>query len=271
MIAAPAILTDTTRCTGCEACVGACKSVNHLAEDRPRSWKGRVDDLSSTRYTTIVRSRDEKGVHFARQQCRHCLEPACASACIVGALKKTPEGPVAYDDSKCMGCRYCMVACPFGIPRYDWEKAVPYVRKCNLCYDRLKAGEQPGCTEACPYDATVFGTRDELLAVARERIADAPGRYIDRIYGEREVGGTSVLMISDIPLDFLSLKADLGETPLPELTWASLNKVPPAVLGMGGLMAGIYWTIGRRMEMQTAAAEVSSEDSDNALSEEPSE
>ena len=250
MIASPAILTDTTRCTGCEACVAACKAVNGLEEDRPRRWKRSIDDLSSTRFTTIVRRADENGVHFTRRQCRHCLDPACASACIVGALRKTPEGPVIYDDKRCMGCRYCMVACPFDVPRYDWELAVPFVRKCTLCYDRLREGGQPGCTEACPYEATVFGSRDELLGIARKRMAEKPDQYVQKIYGEHEVGGTSVLTISDIPLDFLAWKPDVGEEPLPELTWAALSKVPPVILGMGGLMSGVYWIIGRRMQMQ---------------------
>lgn len=254
MIASPAILTDTTLCTGCEACVAACKTVNGLAEDRPRRWKRRIDDLSSTRFTTIMRETDANGQHFARRQCRHCLEPACASACIVGALHKTPEGPVIYDDTKCMGCRYCMVACPYGIPRYDWEKAVPYVRKCTLCYTRLTQGIQPGCTEACPGKATIFGSREELLGVAKKRLAEDPKRYVQKVFGEHEVGGTLVLMISDIPLDFLSWKPDMADEPLPDLTWAALSKVPPVVLTVGGLMAGIYWIIGRRMRMQAIEA-----------------
>ncbi len=250
MIASAAILTDTTRCTGCESCVEACKRVNGLGEDRPRPWKRDIDDLSSTRFTTLLRRTDERGAHFVRQQCRHCLEPACVSACIVGALRKTSEGPVTYDEGKCMGCRYCMVACPFTIPRYDWEKTVPYVRKCTLCYERLQEGRQPACTEECPYEATVFGTRDKLLQVARTRIANNPGRYVPKIYGEHEVGGTAVLMISDIPLDFLSWGSKTMDEPLPELTWAALSKVPPIVVAVGGLMAGVYWIIGRRIRMQ---------------------
>jgi len=128
-----AILTDVTRCTGCEKCVDACKDEYELGEDRP--WRGQsaIDDLSASRYTTIV---NKPGNHHVRQQCRHCLEPACVSACIVGALQKTPEGPVIYDAKKCIGCRYCLMSCPFDIPRYDWDRAVPYVRKCTMCYDR---------------------------------------------------------------------------------------------------------------------------------------
>jgi formate dehydrogenase iron-sulfur subunit len=247
-----AILTDTTKCTGCEICVAACKIENSLGPDKAARQKSAIDDLSSTRYSTILR---KKGGHYVRQQCRHCLHPACVSACLVGALQKTPEGPVIYDKSKCMGCRYCMTSCPYGIPRYDWDKAVPYVRKCSMCYERLIEGGQPACVGACPEGATIFGSRDELLAIARERIDAEPQKYVQKIYGDDdEIGGASVLYISDIPLDFLSWKPELGETALPELTWAALSKVPPVILGMGGLMTGIYWIIGRRMKMQEARA-----------------
>jgi formate dehydrogenase iron-sulfur subunit len=240
-----AILTDTTLCTGCEKCVTACKQVNHLGPDQPRRWKLRIDDLSATRFTTIVRHDDQ----YVRQQCRHCVEPACVSACLVGAMRKTPEGPVVYDGDRCMGCRYCMMACPYEIPRYDWAAAVPYVRKCTLCADRLAEGKVPACVEACPEQATIFGDRDALIAEAHRRIRATPARYVDKVYGEHDVGGTSVLMISSVPLDFLAAGAVTDE-PLPELTWAALSKVPPLALGVGGLMAGVFWITGRRMKLQ---------------------
>lgn len=250
------ILTDTTLCTGCETCVHACKATYKLGRDRAWRWKNKIDDLSSTRFTTIIR---RPGNRYVRQQCRHCVSPACASACIVGALQKTDIGPVIYDEKRCMGCRYCMMACPYGIPRYSWEARVPLVRKCILCYDRIRTGGQPACTEACPYKATIFGPRDELIAEARRRFERNPGKYFPReapkIYGEHEVGGTSVLYISDISLDFLGWRPNLGDQPLPTLTWAALAKVPPIVLGVAGLMSGIYWVIGRRMQLQAEAAE----------------
>ncbi len=250
-----AILVDTTLCTGCEECVQACKQEYGLAADQPRRWKRSIHALSSTRYTTILR---RPGNHYVRQLCRHCREPACASACIVGALQKTENGPVVYDSSLCMGCRYCMMACPYGIPRYDWDKSVPLVQKCILCAPRLARGEQPACTEACQYGATTFGTREEILAEAHRRLAQDPDKYMPEVYGEHEVGGTSVLYISDIPLDFLAYKPDLGEEPLPELTLAALSKVPPIMLGMGGVMTGVWWIIGRRMKLAAEAASAES-------------
>jgi formate dehydrogenase iron-sulfur subunit len=246
----PAILTDTTLCTGCEQCVAACKQENGLGKDRLRHGQEAVGGLSSTRFCTVLRRPDD---HFVRQQCRHCLEPACVSACLVGAMQKSPEGPVIYDADRCMGCRYCMVACPYGIPRYDWEQAVPYVRKCTLCYGRLQQGKLPACVEACPQKATIFGDRQELLQEAHRRLEANPGKYVPQVYGEHEVGGTSVLYLSDVPLDFLSWRPELDDRPLPDRTWASLKKVPPLVVAVGGVMTGIRWIIGRRMRIAAQA------------------
>ena len=271
-----AILTDTTLCTGCEKCVEACKRENELGKDLPRPWKTRIDDLSSTRYTTIVR---RPGDRFVRQQCRHCVEPACVSACLVGALRKTPEGPVIYDSDRCMGCRYCMMACPYGIPRYDWEEPVPYVRKCNMCYERITDDKKkdddrkPACVEACPREATIFGDRDELLDKAWCRIRENPGKYVKKVFGETEVGGTSVIYISDISLDFLSFDRELEDGSLPDLTWASLSKVPPLAVGVAGVMAGAWWIIGRRMKLAeeiTQSATAAEETDHDASESEPS-
>ena len=246
-----AILTDTTLCIGCRECVIACKKENDLDVDIPRRWA--LDDGLSARNWTSILERD--GGKFVRKQCRHCLEPACASACPVGALHKTPEGPVVYDESKCLGCRYCMMACPYGIPRYDWDRQVPYVRKCVMCYDRIKRGGQPACTEACPTKATIFGDRDELLAEAKRRIRENPERYHNKVWGEHEVGGTSVLMISDTDLSFLSYGNQLDEKPLPKLTAPAMEAVPYTFVGVGAVMAGLHWVYGRKQEVAREQAE----------------
>jgi formate dehydrogenase iron-sulfur subunit len=245
------ILIDTTLCNGCEKCIVACKEENNLGKDRP--WRGQesIDGLSATRWSTIIRKPEGN----IRNQCRHCVEPACVSACIVGALKKLPEGPVVYDEDRCMGCRYCMLACPYGIPRYDWDRNTPLVQKCIMCAPRLAEGRPPACVEACPEKAMIFGTRAELIAEGHRRIKANPGKYQPRVYGEKEVGGTCVMLVSDIPLDFLVWKSDLGEKPLPEYSWAALKKVPGVVFGVGALMAGTYWVIGRRMKLAHLQAE----------------
>ena len=240
-----AILTDITKCIGCSECVAACKVANDLPPDKPRRWQA-GDGLSAANWTSILRLKDN---HYVRKQCRHCIDPACATACPVGALHKTPEGPIVYDNDKCLGCRYCMMACPYGIPRYDWDNTVPYVRKCIMCYDRVKDGKQPACTEACPVGATIFGERDDLIKEARRRIKAEPGKYIQEIYGENEVGGTGVLYISDIDLGVLTNGKELPEKPLSETTKAAMGAVPVVFIGMGAFLTGLHWIVKRRQKL----------------------
>lgn len=240
-----AILTDITKCIGCLECVVACKAENQLKQDVPREFH-RMDGLSARNWTSIV----ERDNHYVRKQCRHCLDPACVSACPVAALIKTDTGPVIYDASKCIGCRYCMIACPYGIPRYDWDEAVPYIQKCDMCFDRLERGQQPACTAACPEKATIFGDRDELLAEAHNRIKAGNGKYIDKVWGEHDCGGTSVLYISDIDLGFLTYPKRNLQVSLPQTTAPAMNAVPPAFVGMGALMGGLYWFFRRRERIQ---------------------
>ena len=162
-----AILTDVTKCVGCEKCVDACVAEHNHGPSLRWRWSSN-DGLSGSRFTSVVRS---EGNAYVRKQCRHCLDPACVTACPVGALTKTESGAVVYDAHKCMGCRYCMMSCPFGIPRYTWNENVPLVSKCSMCYEkRLKDGKQPACTEACPEGATIFGDRDELIAEAKRKM-----------------------------------------------------------------------------------------------------
>jgi len=244
------ILIDVTRCTGCQRCVDACVSANQLGDDAPLPQHA-PDGLSAQRWSSIVQPA---AGHYVRKQCRHCLEPACVSVCPAGAMHKTPEGPVIYDSSVCLGCRYCMMACPFGIPRYEWDSAAPLVRKCTLCYERLKQGQLPACVEACPEGALLFGTRGDLLTEAHRRLQAQPSRYLPTVYGEHEVGGTSVLYVSDVSLDFLGFQGAPGQTPLPDLTWDWLVKVPPVGWGVMALMAGTYWIIKRRMKLAARQA-----------------
>jgi formate dehydrogenase iron-sulfur subunit len=248
-----AILTDVTLCIGCEECVAACKRTNDTGEDdAPWQWQGGAEELSSSRWTTIARTQGR----YVRVHCRHCLDPACAAACPVAALYTTESGAVAYDADICMGCRYCMVACPFRMTRYEWDSPLPRVRKCILCHDAVTSGEldEPACTAACPTKATIFGEREALLAEARRRIEAHPDKYINHIWGEHEVGGTSVLYISDVELTAAGWPEELPGHAVPELATTVLSTVPATFLTVGAGMAGIHWVIRRRDRLAAEAA-----------------
>ncbi|MFY9644967.1 MAG: 4Fe-4S dicluster domain-containing protein, partial [Terriglobales bacterium] len=183
-----AILYDATMCIGCKQCEGACAQQNKLPYDDAVAAES---EQSAHKYTVVL-SKDDK---FMRRLCMHCEKPACASVCPVGALHKTKEGPVVYDVWKCIGCRYCMVACVFAQPKYEWGSLNPRVRKCIMCPDRVVAGKPTACAEICPTGATKFGERDDLISEAKERLRQNPSTYLPRIYGLTEVGGTSVFIL----------------------------------------------------------------------------
>jgi formate dehydrogenase iron-sulfur subunit len=189
------------------------------------------------------------GEHFSRRLCMNCQQPACASVCPVGALQKTSLGPVVYNAEKCMGCRYCMQACPFQVPTYEWGQILPKMRKCDMCYARQSQGKLTACAEACPVGATMLGNRDELIAVAHQRIAGKPEAYYPKIYGIQEVGGTSVLFLSAVPFEQIGLCTHVPMGPLPETTWRVLELVPDLVSTGTVLLGGIWWITNRRAEV----------------------
>jgi formate dehydrogenase iron-sulfur subunit len=237
------ILVDVTRCTGCEKCVAACVKRNGFDQwqaDRDRAVT--EDGLSEHRVSTVLKVSDGR---FARKSCLHCIDPACASACPVGAISKTPAGPVLYDRSKCIGCRYCMLACTFHVPRYQWDETVPYMVKCDMCSDRLARGRQPACVEACPQKVLKFGDRDQLLSEAHAAIRQDPERYRNRVWGEREFGGTSVMYIGDVDLSVLGWPVH-GAPPIPSLTEPLVHKTPFIGLGVAMGLLGINWIVKRR-------------------------
>lgn len=263
-----AVLCDANKCIGCRGCQAACKQWNENDEIIPVEENGvqsvnrgsyeNPPQLSAQTWTKVrfTEVEDAGVLHwvFTKIQCMHCEHPACAAACLVGALQKTEDGPVVYDDGKCIGCRYCMVACPFGVPTYDWDKPMPWIRKCVFCADRLGAGMEPACVKTCPTNALKFGEREELIAEAHERIAAAPGKYVDHIYGEKEVGGTSWLYLSPVPFEKLGFPT-LGSEPVTINVERAMGAVPPVLVGVAALMAGVYWLAKRRGKISQAKDE----------------
>jgi Fe-S-cluster-containing dehydrogenase component len=245
------MLTDTTLCVGCRLCEHACAKANGKPE--PASDPKVLETLRrpTAQALTVVNRYDIPGSDapvFRKVQCMHCDEPACVSACPVKALRKTSKGPTVYNEDLCMGCRYCMVACPFSIPAYEYsDPLTPKVVKCIMCYERAtKDGNPPACASACPTKATIFGTREELLHVARERVVSHPDKYVDHIYGEHEAGGTSWLYLSSVPFEHLGFPAEVGRIPYPEFTRDFLLAVPVAYVMMPPALAGIQALIKRR-------------------------
>ena len=241
------MLVDLTRCVGCRACENACR-VRQGRDPLPveRFGYGPGEGRLSFTSWTFVDFRKARGPSVAKsvfpvkRQCMHCLDAACVSACPVAALHKTPRGSVVYEASRCIGCRYCMISCPFSVPRYEWNEGLtPRVGKCDFCDDRVASGLTPACAAACPTGTLKFGKRGDILREAKARLWGDPRRYV-AIYGDKVVHGTSWIYISDVPMDELGFRTDLPETALPTLTWKALGKVPVVVVTLGIVLSGVY-------------------------------
>ncbi|MGD0585329.1 MAG: 4Fe-4S dicluster domain-containing protein [Oryzomonas sp.] len=242
------VLADTTRCIGCRSCEAACNKEQHLPEpDLPFNDTSvfehtrRTDEKAYTvvnRYTT----EDGGGPVFRKMQCNHCNEPACLTSCFVNAYTKTKEGAVIYNKKVCVGCRTCMVACPFNIPAYSYSSAFdPVIKKCILCYDtRVKFGRPPACVEICPREVFTFGLRKDMIKLAHERIKETPDRYHDHVYGEKEVGGTTWLYLSRPPVEQIGLDTHLGNEPIISNVKEFLGMVPMVLCIWPALFSGIH-------------------------------
>ena len=251
------VLVDTTVCIGCRNCEWACKTAHGLEtppleayEDRtPFDTMRRPDDTALTVVNRYDNPKDPELPITVKVQCMHCDHPACVSACIVGAISKHDDGAVVWDTDKCIGCRYCMVACPFQIPAFEYHKALqPKIMKCDFCTDRRKEGKLPACVESCPVEALTFGPREELVRVARDKVRRNPDRYVNHIYGEYEVGGTSWCYLAGT--DFKSLQMPkLAPNPAPGVSESIQHGifayfVPP--VSLYALLGAVMWTSRRQ-------------------------
>lgn len=253
------VLVDTTVCIGCRKCELACNQVNDLpekplAEFEDKSVFAEMRRPDATAYTVVNQYQNPKDAekpYFVKVQCMHCNDAACVSACIVGALQKDAKtGTVHYDAWKCIGCRYCMAACPFQIPAYEYNNALtPKVQKCTFCFERIsKEGGAPGCVSICPVEALTFGTRTELIQIAKEKIAREPERYVDHLFGEHELGGTSWMYLSGRPMYEMDM-LKFGTRPIPSYTEPVQhalfkNFVPP--ISLFAFLSGIMWLFKKK-------------------------
>jgi len=233
------VLYDSTRCAGCQTCELSCAEANGLPEPVGTPQTGIIRKTDEKHRTVINACNSEKGEVYIKKQCMHCNEPACTAACLTQAMHKTKEGPVIWRGDKCMGCRYCMVSCPFDIPKFEYHSANPKIEKCNMCYTRLVEGKIPACVENCPAEALLFGKRRELIKEARKRISANPEQYIDHIYGEHEAGGTGFLYLSAVPFDELGLNTSLLPKSYPELSKGFLYSVPVVFVLWPAILLGI--------------------------------
>ncbi|ADU61806.1 MAG: 4Fe-4S dicluster domain-containing protein [Pseudodesulfovibrio sp.] len=258
-------LVDLTRCVGCRKCEQACSEVNSLP-----ALAVRFDDLTildikrrpehdsftviNRHYSGRLDDNDKPVPTYVKVQCMHCQDPACVSACITGALTKKENGTVHYDVDKCIGCRYCMAACPFEIPAYEYHEPItPRVRKCTFCYERIeKEGGKPGCASICPVEAITFGKRSQLLTLAHTRIDSDPARYVDHVYGESEVGGTSWLYVSGVDFEKVGFQK-LPSQPMPKITETiqhSLFSYLWSPLVLFGVLGGIMRLTSRKSDKE---------------------
>lgn len=249
------VLIDLTRCTGCESCVLACKKANN----RPNPDAIPVQlDVEAYCFLDTHTVLDADGVlteQPVKRQCMHCLNPACAAACTVGALCRQSNGAVTYEADKCIGCRYCQYACPFGIPAYDWDNPLGLIHKCEMCAERLNEGGMPACVGACPNGALRFGPRAALIAQAHAQIASNPHRYVDHVYGEHEVGGTSMLYLSAVPFQALGFPT-LGDAIIAGDANVIMERTPLIAAGMAAIATSLYWLTKRHNELAAHRVEV---------------
>jgi len=252
------ILVDTTRCIGCRACEVACGETHELLVPDVVSdgALNQTRNTSDKQYMVVNRYQTERGDVFVKKQCMHCYQPACAAACPTEAMEKTKKGPIIWEGNRCIGCRFCMISCPFDMPKFEYNDWNPRLVKCTMCFERLEQGQKPACVEACPTDTLMFGTMVKNLEIARHRIYSHPDKYVHQIYGEHEVGGTGYIYLSAVPFDQIGFRTDLGRTPYPEYTREFLYAVPSVLFGVPAFLLALNALTERRQSIEGGETEL---------------
>lgn len=237
------MLYDATLCIGCRACVTACQEAN----DMDGSLYDPPNDLDGHNKNIIKRYQGDGEESYMKAQCMHCIDPGCVSACMIGAFKKREFGIVTWDPDRCIGCRYCQVACPYTVPKFQWDTPVPKIVKCEMCNHRLAEDKEPACCEICPKEAVIFGKYEDLLAEARNRIAQNPERYwpagSPKIFGETDGGGTQVLYLAGVDFEKLGLPniGDEGSAQLARTVQHGVYKGFVAPVALYGILGAVLW------------------------------
>ena len=265
---AKGVLVDLTKCIGCGSCVVACKmyNKNEWIDDRslkPAPASGEDAKLADANWTVVQKCRIDAKTgenlppsplhrtngtevwRFVKRQCMHCKEPACASSCFATAFRKTESGPVVYHPNLCVGCRYCMLACPFSVPKFEWNNPLPAVTKCTMCSRRVEKGDAPACVAVCPTNVMTFGKYEDMLQKAKDIIADN-SQYVRHIYGEEEAGGTMWIYISDKPFETLGFNMDIPKQSFPAKTSTYMHNTPWFGLAWFAVLSCLYFITGRR-------------------------
>lgn len=235
-------LYDATKCTGCRACQLACKQWNDLPAGQTRntgSYQNPADLQSNTwllmRFQEAATKAGEVKWLFRHNACMHCTDAACVKVCPSNALFHTSYGTVALDQSKCIGCKECVIVCPFNVPRYDPE--TKKVAKCDMCYSRIARDMEPACVKACPTGALQFGDQEKMLGIVRQRLETLGDKA--HLYGDKFVGGTHMLYIlPEEPIQYAGLPGN-PRVPISLVAWKDWLK-PLSLLISGGVIAGAF-------------------------------
>ena len=235
-------LIDLSRCTACRGCQVACKQWNEQPA-KPTSNTGSYQNPPDLQWNprTFIRFQEHVDTHgklrwlFRKEGCMHCTDAACVKVCPSGALYHTEFGSVSMYEDKCIGCKECIVACPFGVPKNN--KETNKISKCDLCYTRLQANQPPACVLSCPTGALTIGTKDAMLKKAYARAKELGGDA--NVYGDKFVDGTHVVYVLTEKPGVYDNLPESPEVPLSIIVWKDVLK-PAGLLAAGGVVAGAF-------------------------------